>query len=433
MPLQVDSDALVTVPFSLTASGLPPHAEVTLHAKTHDRHGEPWRSWATFRAGAEGQVDVTRQAPLTGTYAGSDAGGLLWSMRPREDLSPAFFETPPEGYRVTLQVRHKGQVVEEVCVLRRARLPHLRDEEVREEGLHGTLFSLPGQEDLRGAVLMLGGSEGGLYDTRAALLASEGFLVLNLAYFGLPGLPASLINIPLEYFHRALRHLRSRPEVAGRRVGVTGASKGAEAALLLGATYPAEVGAIAALAPSGVVFEGIDREGGHPRDQPMSSWSLGGQPLPYVPYLADWSALFAGPRPVRMTPVHEEAVRRASPTVLNAATIPVEQIQGPVLLVSGGDDQVWNAQDLSRIAERRRQRAGLWVEHLTHPRAGHALSLPGFPTFVRTPWTTMGGETGRDAHLQQRAWGRTLEVLSMVWQDAERDPSPAHGPSASVP
>ena len=38
---------------------------------------------------------------------------------------------------------------------------------------------------------------------------------------------------------------------------------------------------------------------------------------------------------------------------MERATIPVEKIQGPVLLVSGSDDQVWPSSALADIAMRR--------------------------------------------------------------------------------
>ena len=418
MLLNVTPDALVTAPFSLVVDGLLAHAEVTIRAETVDRHGERWHAWATFRAGPTGQVDVARQAPLAGSYAGTDARGLLWSLRPRPELSPAFFETPDPGYAVTFRAEQDGRLLAEAGTFRQARAPCLREQEVRQDGLYGTLFSPPDGQPVRGAVLMLGGSEGGLYDTGAALLASEGFLVFNLAYFGLPGLPASLINIPLEYFQRATAYLRAQPGVQGRRIGVTGASKGAEAALLLGATYPDEIGAVVAVAPSGLIFEGIDREGTYPKGVPMSSWSLAGRPLPYLPYNADWNALFSGSSPVEMMAIHRRAVAAAASETVEAATIAAERIRGPVLLVSGGQDQVWHATELAQIAQRRRQVAGLSVEHLSHPRAGHSLSLPGFPTYIQTPWTAMGGDPEADAQLQFLSWPRKLEILAAVWAES---------------
>lgn len=86
---------------------------------------------------------------------------------------------------------------------------------------------------------MLGGSEGGLpCDSEPSLLASHGFPTLALAYFGVPGLPSHLRLIPLEYFRRAFEWLGRQPGVDPAKLVVLGISRGGEAALLLGSTYP---------------------------------------------------------------------------------------------------------------------------------------------------------------------------------------------------
>jgi hypothetical protein len=49
-------------------------------------------------------------------------------------------------------------------------------------------------------VILLGGSDGGVMEGSAAVLASRGYAALALAYFGAPPLPPELIEVPLEYF-----------------------------------------------------------------------------------------------------------------------------------------------------------------------------------------------------------------------------------------
>lgn len=53
------------------------------------------------------------------------------------------------------------------------------------------------------AILLLGGSEGGLGGVRSAqALVAQGYSVFSLAYFGDPGLPQHLRLVPLEYSPR---------------------------------------------------------------------------------------------------------------------------------------------------------------------------------------------------------------------------------------
>ena len=412
MPFDIaNPSALISQPLAIRLTGLQPGQQVRLRAETRDKAGELWRSEAAFTVSDTGVLDLSTDSPFSGSYSGADISGLIWGMRPRYDLELAYFESPADGFDLVLTLETADRQPEIASVTRLACRPDLIRLELREDNLHGTLFIPPGP--VLGAVMELGGSEGGLYETRAALLASHGFLVLALGYFALPGLPEQLINVPLEYFQRALAWLRARAEWSGGRVGVLGTSKGGELALLLGATYPEEVGAVVGVVPSGLVFEGIDRIGNHPPGVPMSSWSRGGVPLPYIPYtVKDWGEYFTGPPPISMTPAHRDAVAAADPATLEAARIGVESIRGPVLLVSGGDDQVWQSTELANVAHARLEASGGEVVHLTHPDAGHLLSTPGLPTFVRSAWSTSGGTPQADAHMQQRAWEQTLDVLA---------------------
>ena len=50
------------------------------------------------------------------------------------------------------------------------------------------------------AVIDMFGGIGGLLETRAALLASRGFLTLALAYFNYKDLPVSFYDVPFTYF-----------------------------------------------------------------------------------------------------------------------------------------------------------------------------------------------------------------------------------------
>jgi dienelactone hydrolase len=131
------------------------------------------------------------------------------------------------------------------------------------------------------AIVYLGGSAGGLpCSIETSLLASHGYPVLVLAYYNVPGLPARLDRIPLEYFKRALEWLARQPGVDANRVVTMGLSKGGEAALLLGSSYPSLVhGAVDYVGPSTI-------GSGYPYD--ATSWTLRGKPVPTGSTIAVW-------------------------------------------------------------------------------------------------------------------------------------------------
>ena len=101
----------------------------------------------------------------------------------------------------------------------------------------GTLFIPESQKQFL-AVIVLPGSEGGIPESVARHLASFGYVVLALGYFGKDGLPQLLENIPLEYFQKALSRLKSMPQVKESALSILGYSRGGELALLLGSLFP---------------------------------------------------------------------------------------------------------------------------------------------------------------------------------------------------
>jgi hypothetical protein len=222
---------------AISVSGLPPNHLITVKAQSRAQDQHWWRSEAVFNSGPQGVVDIQSQAPVSGAYQGVDGMGLFWSMQPDRDTKSgdhAFFAVSDwfQPIVTEIEVSDAGRVLGSAVIERRFARPGMRCAAVAEAGITGVLCD-PGDGRRHPGVMVLGGSEGGLGEPDAALLlASHGFTTLSLAYFGAKGLPATLQNIPLEYFAQALAWLRARPETDPRFVGVLGASRGAEAALL---------------------------------------------------------------------------------------------------------------------------------------------------------------------------------------------------------
>lgn len=64
-------------------------------------------------------------------------------------------------------------------------------------------------------------------DRVVAERAEIGF-ALALAYFRVAPLPRNLVEIPLEYFRKAVDWMKARPTANTRRIAVMGISRGAE-------------------------------------------------------------------------------------------------------------------------------------------------------------------------------------------------------------
>jgi poly(3-hydroxybutyrate) depolymerase len=245
--------------------------------------------------------------------------------------------------------------------------------------LVGTFFA-PADGKRHAAIVVLGGSEGGLHDEQARTLAERGFAALALAYFGVDPLPKSLRAIPVETVTRGIDWLVARPEVDGARIGILGTSKGGELALLAAAREP-RIRATAALVPSAYVWFDLAFDG----SPETSSWSAGGAPVPYIAsdQTADMAVgrAFATGGSVSFRDTFAASFAAAPAAVRERATIPVERIAGPVLCVAASDDREWDSAGACGIVHDRRHAARRDAndEAVVEPGAGHALPFSGKP------------------------------------------------------
>jgi dienelactone hydrolase len=343
----------------IVVSGLAPGDAVTIRLR-----GGAWSSSDTFTADANGAVDV------------ADPMHLFWSAQRDRSVPPP--APPPESWTLTAEV--KGAAVATATVQRRAVAENVNVTPVHEKGLFGVFYQ-PAGEGRHPAMLVLGGSGGGVPPVTGfpGGLASRGYAVLALAYFGVPGLPRSLTRIPLEYFKTALDWMASQPSVDPARIGVLGGSRGAELALLLGSIDPQQIRTVVAYMPSNIVWGGCCDRMGEP------SWMLGGRP------------------------------------VVLRTEIPVEHIHAGVLLISGRQDGVWRSTEMAdAIVDRlRRNHFPYAYKHLAYDDTGHAIGRPYTPTTdleeMRHPLTGrimhLGGTPAGTAHAREDAWRQVLAFL----------------------
>ena len=420
------AEALADEPVALKLRGLPPGRRVVVKAEARLGAEPPWRSQAELVADASGVVDLARHAPEAGSYRGIEPMGLFWSMLPEPGaLSLVDLHSTLDPLCITVTAEIEGNAVARQSLRRLVMSADVIRTPIREGGFVATLFHPPSGGPHPG-IIVLGGSEGGLAETPAALLASHGYTTLALAYFGIANLPQALCLIPLEYFRRAIDWMTAHAAVAGSRVAVVGGSRGGELALLLGATFPA-VAAVVGCVPSGVVTFGIPSGVvTNPFCSFRSSWSLAGRPVPFVPMRLTGhvvreiaSLLASSRRPIEIRIFYDAAM--ANGKAVAAATIPVERTRGPLLLLSGTDDRMWRSSRLAQIAIERldAHRHPYPYAHVSYPGCGHfLLSLPSYPVLtslehprLRRP-VILGGSRQGNARASVDAWSRSLAFLA---------------------
>lgn len=412
-------DALVDEPVTIRLSGLPPGQTVKLYTRTRDNGKHTWGSSASFVAGSNGEIDLATQQPVAGNYRQLDPMGLFWSMQPLDQKPPAIFmNREPKPIEIDLSAEIDGADVATAHLTRRFAGEDVVSVPVQEQGLVGA-FSYPAHAGPAPAIIILSGSDGRICANQAALLASHGFAALALAYFGAEGLPKNLVHIPLEYFETALNWLQAQSVVQGDKIGVIGLSRGGELVLLLGATFPA-IKAVVACSPSGLVQAGVDG-----RDYSRSAWTYRGKPLQqavvqFTPLL--WSKLMWQMIRARSFPMRDMfRTTLQDHKHLAEAAIAVEKIQGPVLLISGDDDQMWPSTLFSQMVMKRlaEQQHPYTDQHLHYPGAGHFVSFPyGYPFLPplvkRAQGLAFGGTVEDTAASIADSWPKILAFFEQM-------------------
>jgi dienelactone hydrolase len=317
--------------------------------------------------------------------------GLFWAMRQVDSHLPVDeqrLQPAPVSF-VHLGASSGGRSATAHLVQRtQAKKSSLLATTLGRQGFRGCLYR--GRRTTRTPAIMIIGDQAGLAcGPPASLLAAHGYPTLAIAYYGARGLPLRRQRIPLEYFRNALIWLSHQPGVDGRRLIVFGISDGAEAALLLAVEYPTLVHAVISY--------------------------VGGSTIPPPPAPAPATWTLHG-KPIRFTHAQPKAEPRlpAKPR----ASIPVEKISGPIMLVSAGDDKLWpsTAYAAAIITRLRKHHHHNYIS-LIYPHAGHGIAsvLPNLPapTIIPTPKgpIPLGGTQTADAHARADAWPKLLAFL----------------------
>lgn len=217
----------------------------------------------------------------------------------------------------------------------------------------------------------------------------------SVRWFGGPGQPSGPWDVPLETFLQRIDGLARECD----RVWMMGTSFGSEAALLCGA-LSSQIEGVVAFAPSDVVWAGYDGQ------RETSHWTLEGRPLPYTPF--NWDG-YVPETPARFRPLYEKSLRSHAARAAEA-TIPVERIS-ELVVVAGGDDQVWPSVDSADRIKARRSRHGLDTIVVTTADAGHRTILPGEPLVTGGVSMACGGSEVADTQLGTLAWNAIRQAV----------------------
>jgi len=201
------------------------------------------------------------------------------------------------------------------------------------------LFVGPGND--QPLIVAFGGSQGGnawgenyWADVRAKLL-EKGYAVLAVGYFRTGNTPEALDRISLNAIRDTIMTISNHPKVNKNKIALLGSSRGAELVLNLASRYK-DFDAVIALVPSHINFPSLTNFAN------TSAWTLDDEELNYVgiPYTAIGPAMRG--ESLKAIEIALENLDDSS-----KAIIPIQDISGPILLLSAKNDGLWPSKYMS--------------------------------------------------------------------------------------
>jgi dienelactone hydrolase len=323
-----------------------------------------------------------------------------------------FYTSPSADVHIRVSNPEGGLAERSVRWLSPRDHPDVTQETIRRTDLVADLYLPRSRQGPVPVVIVVGGSGGGFNSERASLLATHGYAALDVAYFGAEGTPRYFVEtLPLEYFMGAVSFLENDPRIDASRIAVMGKSYGAQLALLL-ASYEPRIHLVIAEAPSSFT---TGTPATYPVGPVLSAWSLEGEAFPFL-NAQDEGKGPVSPKQITVSTSGEVALEQ-EPAAKRAA-IPVERINGPVLLISGEEDNIWPSTVMTEQLIRRMKAHEFEhaARHGHYPDAGHnlgggeqAYGVPNLPPKDRGG--SSGGTRQGNSVAGVAAWEEVLAFL----------------------
>ena len=292
----------------------------------------------------------------------------------------------------------------------------VRPKAVNENGFQANYFAKEGIEDQPTLILIGGGDWGNYWGQK---MGRADYAALSLPYHRREGLPDLIEGIPLEYFERAIDWLKEQPAVNPDKIVVMGASRNAELALVIASYFPESVHGVIGYCPSSVSWSNTI----HPfnSDELKPSWTFRNEAVPFIPM-----EKMKGGESNRVNTLAYATEGLSDSSTVATASIQVEKINGPILLFSGLDDEVWPAAIMSDMIEERINKRGFdfSFDNIQYEDAGHLISgNPDFPPTMRQGKLMIdgkryeynfGGTVEGDMNAQKDASKRVFDFLSKM-------------------
>lgn len=198
-------------------------------------------------------------------------------------------------------------------------------------------------------------------------LIDKGYAVLAIGYFNSNGTPESLDRISLNAISDTILHIAKNPKINASKIALLGGSRGGELVLNLASKFD-HFNAVIAMSTSNVNFPAITWAAN------TAPWTYNNKEVPYVPAtMATISPAIKGD----LYTAH--SIMLKDKEAAKKAEIEVENINGPILIMSGKHDDQWPAEVMSnRIIKRLEKNNFKHYNHHTILDGGHIEPLNQF-------------------------------------------------------
>ncbi|MFT6338318.1 MAG: dipeptidyl aminopeptidase/acylaminoacyl peptidase [Halioglobus sp.] len=230
-----------------------------------------------------------------------------------------------------------------------------------------------GNSERQPLIVAFGGGGGGNDWARDYLkekrdsLNNKGYAVLAIGYFKSNGAPKSLDRISLDAISDTILSIAKHSKIDASKIALIGGSRGGELVLNLASRF-SHFKAVIAMSTSNVSFPAITWSAN------TSSWTYKNKEVPYVP--ASLETILPALKGDLYT---AHAMMLEDKEAVRKAEIQVENINGPILIMSGKNDDQWPATSMSnRIMERlKKNNFKYYNQHIVLD-GGHAEPLEQF-------------------------------------------------------
>ncbi|WP_341225324.1 acyl-CoA thioester hydrolase/BAAT C-terminal domain-containing protein [uncultured Arcticibacterium sp.] len=277
---------------------------------------------------------------------------------------------------------------------------------VNQDGFRANYFAKENIKN-RTTIVLIGGGEWG--DYWAQEFAKKEMVGLSIPYTGKDGLPKLPEEIKLEYFENAIKWLKEQPEVDPSKILVMGASRNAELALILASTFTKSISGAVAYAPSAVSWSNTVLP--YNSDELKASWKYKGLDIPYLPMTK-----IKGNKSKKIEMLDYWKAGLSKTDLVAQAGIKVENINGPILLFSGKNDNVWPSSLMADMIAQRLAANSFKhsFQNIKYDNAGHNISTnPAYNSIYRM------GAIHIDGKSYEYEFGGTEEGDFQAKQDAK--------------